>query len=130
MFNAAAERAGLAARARSCGVAAELHYQMPPAMRQALARRGISCDGHRARLVDAELMNWTDAALAMTRDQREQLQDRFPQHSRKIFLLLEFCGLGGGDLPDPMGKSAAAHEAAASLLERAVAALLARENKP
>ncbi len=129
LFNAEAERLGLSARARSCGVAAELHYRMPPQTRAALSARGISSDAHRARLADAELMRWTDAALAMTRAQRDFLKEKFPQHSAKIHLLLEFCGLDGGDVADPMGKPAAAHEAAVAVLERAVAALLARERR-
>lgn len=127
LFNAAATRAGLAARARSAGVAAEIHYRMPPETRAALTARGISGDGHRPRLVDAELMNWTDAALAMTRAQRDELREKFPQHSAKIHLLLEFCGLGGGDVSDPMGKSSTVHAQVCARLEAAVAALLKRE---
>ncbi|NNN05489.1 MAG: low molecular weight protein arginine phosphatase [Elusimicrobia bacterium] len=121
-----ARRRGLALEARSRGTAAELHYRMPDATRRALSARGVSCDGHVARLVDAPSMAWADAVLVMTRAHREQLLEKFPQFSAKIFLLMEHCGLGGGDVADPMGRPDAAHQAAVMRLETAVAVLLDR----
>ena len=123
---AAARRRGIAVEARSCGVAAELYFQIPQETRRALATRGISCDGHVPKLVNLNLMAWADAAFAMTRGHLEFLRDRFPQFGAKTFLLSSFCGWGEEDVADPMGGPEEAHEACCRALAAAVEVLLDR----
>ena len=99
-----AAKRGLTLEARSCGVAAQGHYAVPPEIWRALGEAGVAEAPHRPQLVSRELLAWADEVLVMTARHRDALRDAFPEHRKKIALLLERAG-AAGDVADPMGKA-------------------------
>jgi protein-tyrosine phosphatase len=99
-----AARRKLTLEARSCGVAAQGYYVVPPEIWRALDEAGVAKAPHRPQLASRELLAWADEALVMTAQHRDFLRDAFPEHRAKIALLLERASLSG-DVGDPMGKT-------------------------
>ena len=98
------QQRGLGLEVRSCGVAAEIYFEIPPGARAALADVGITPAGHVAQLVTHDLLEWADLALTMTRAHCEGLADRFPEFEFKLHPLLGYAGLGETDILDPLGR--------------------------
>jgi protein-tyrosine-phosphatase len=65
----------------------------------------VSLDEHKARLVNAELITRADLILVMEPGHRQQLLDRYPRASDKIYLLRHFARHGSRErgIPDPYG---------------------------
>jgi len=65
----------------------------------------VSLEEHRARLVTAELIDQADLILVMEPGHRQQLVDRHPQASDKIYLLRHFARYGSRErgIHDPYG---------------------------
>ena len=91
---------------RSCGTAAESHYEIPLIVRGLLAEQDVPPFEHTPRLVTRELLGWADLALVMTAAQREHLTEHFPEFRGKVRLLREQAGFGQEDVADPMGRPA------------------------
>jgi len=99
---------GVTVEARSCGVAAETFYRVPPEVWTAIKADGVVAAEHKPQLVSRPLLAWADWALVMTREHRAELLDAFPEHAGKIRLLREHAGLGG-EVADPYGSSLPAY---------------------
>lgn len=99
---------GVALEARSCGVAAESFYRVPPEVWRAVERDGVAPGEHRPQLASRPLLAWADWALTMTRAHRDALRDAFPEHAGKIRLLREHAGLKG-EIADPYGSALPAY---------------------
>ncbi|MDD5656403.1 MAG: L-threonylcarbamoyladenylate synthase [Elusimicrobia bacterium] len=93
-----ARERGLEASARSAGVAAERHFQVPPGVRSALAAEGIRELEHVPQLVGRDLLEWADQVLVMEKLHRELILDRFPEFGGKVRTL------AAGDIADPIGR--------------------------
>ena len=118
-----AERRGLPLQARSCGIAAEGYFAIPPEIWRALAEAGVEPAPHRPQLVSRELLAWADEVLVMTARQRDFLREAFPEHRGKTALLLERAGLPG-EVADPIGKPWDAYDECRRVLSAALERLL------
>ena len=103
-----------------------------PASRETLAalrKRDASLEGFASRPVTEELLRQATHVFAMTEGHLAVLEQRFPHHAEKFFLVGEFAGITdkrqGVDVPDPIGMGPAAYEEVAGVLEKAVPAILA-----
>jgi protein-tyrosine-phosphatase len=65
----------------------------------------VSLDEHKARLVNGELITKADLIIVMEPGHRQQLLDRYPHTSDKIYLLRHFARYGSRErgIPDPYG---------------------------
>ncbi len=118
-----AQERGQPLQARSCGIAAEGYFAVPPEIWRALAEAGVERTPHRPQLVGRELLAWADEALVMTARQRDFLIEAFPEHRRKVALLTERAGLPG-EIDDPIGKSWVEYRECRRLLSAALERLL------
>ncbi|QIN84361.1 low molecular weight protein arginine phosphatase [Rubrobacter tropicus] len=128
IFNALAEERGVSWRAKSAGVAALVGEGISPRAGAALEEVGVFAEGHRARQVDARMLERADLVLAMTRTHADTLLRLSPQASTKVHTLMTFVGdFGEGtDIPDPYGQSMTAHRASVRQLLRYLEALVER----
>jgi protein-tyrosine phosphatase len=67
-----------------------------------LGAEGSAIRAHRARTVNAALIDWADLVLVMDGEQRDEIEERFPQARGKVYRLCEFVH---ADVPDPFGCS-------------------------
>lgn len=76
-----------------------------PGATQALRELGIALDRHRNQLLTAELVRAARVIVALTRNHRDDILDRFPEARQKVFLLRSFDRRAGDskDVPDPIG---------------------------
>jgi protein-tyrosine-phosphatase len=73
---------------------------------------GIDISDHRARRVDADLLDSYNLILTMEHGHKEALGLEFPQYSERIFMLSEMAG-EKTDIEDPYGGSYSGYEQAA-----------------
>lgn len=85
--------------------------------RLAMARQGISLDGHRSRTVNAEILSNFDLILVMEFNHKEALRVEFPVHARRVYLLSEMDGRKS-EIDDPIGGSRQDYEKTAAELAR------------
>lgn len=121
-----AREAGLAVRAESAGVAAEVDWGMEPGAVNALSSRGLKDLSHSARQLDEEILAAADQVYALTRAHRDIIAARFPASAAKVAVLREAAGLPGADVADPYGRSDAVYEECAALIEEALKILVRR----
>ncbi len=113
----------------SAGVAA---YKGGSASGETLAilrKRGASLDGFSSRPVTEAILKAATHVFAMTEGHLAVLENRFPEHSEKFYLVREFSGISdkrqGIDVPDPIGMGMPAYEEVAKVLESAIPAIIA-----
>jgi len=72
---------------------------------EALAEEKIALPAHRSRRLTEELVREAQVIVALTRSHRDDILDRFPIASQKVFLLKSFDPRAGDDkdVPDPIG---------------------------
>lgn len=118
------------AEVRSAGLTARDGEPVSPEAVKALRGRGLDLAGHRSTALRANMVEWADLILTMTRAHREALLRRYPQAEGKVAQLLAFPRWGTGDCPedldvdDPIGGSQSRYDRCAEELERAVSTLL------
>lgn len=106
---------------RSAGVAALPGDPASPNALRVMEEKGLDLSLHSATQVDADLLDWADLVLTMTRQHRAVLAAQFPDHSHKIHALRIFAGgLTGEDIADPYGGDIAAYHRAAAEIEEAI----------
>ncbi|MEI7911434.1 MAG: low molecular weight protein arginine phosphatase [Verrucomicrobiota bacterium] len=116
-------------RVSSAGVAASRGD--PPSRETAavLKQRGLRLDDFASRPVSADLLEEASHVFAMTQSHLNALENRFPQHAGKFYLVCEFADIPGQgvgmDIPDPIGMGRAAYEEVADLLDQAIPTLIA-----
>ncbi len=113
----------------SAGVAASKGGSASPETLAILKKRGASLDGFKSRPVSEAILNEASHVFAMTESHLTVLENRFPQHSDKFFLVREFSGISdkrqGIDVPDPIGMGLPAYEEVAKVLDAAVPSIIA-----
>jgi len=124
------QQRGLGLEVRSCGVAAETYFEIPPGARAALAEVGITGIQHEAQLVTRDLLEWADLALTMTRAHCEGLADRFPEFGFKLHPLRGYAGLGETDIQDPLGRPAKAFAQCRDSIAEALEGVARRLQEP
>jgi protein-tyrosine-phosphatase len=85
-------------------------------------------DGFASQPVSAALLEEATHVFAMTGGHLAVLEDRFPEHSGKFYLVCEFIDLPGrgigADVPDPIGMGKRAYEEVAKVLDQAIPAII------
>lgn len=95
--------------------------------RTQLARAGYDGEAHRARQIDAAWLPERDLILAMDGANLRDLRAiASPGDIPRIVLFGDIAGLGGREVPDPYGGSAAGFDRVLALLEAGMASLVAR----
>lgn len=90
-------------QARSCGIATETYFKVPPSVVKVLAASGVTGFDHKAQMVSRDLLGWTDLALAMCEEHVAEVVDRFPEFTRKVHLFRGYLGLPRPNIEDPIG---------------------------
>lgn len=85
-----------------------------------LKKNGVEDFNHIPVQADRKFMEKNDLILTMTKKQRNILKGFFPEYALKIKTLLEYSGLGSGDIYDPFGKSYMEYELAFKNIKKAV----------
>jgi protein-tyrosine-phosphatase len=113
----------------SAGVAASKGAPVSRETLKALSKRGAKLENFRSRPVSDEILEAATHVFAMTEGHLSALENCFPRHSEKFFLVREFSGIAdrreGIDVPDPIGMGPAAYEEVAGLLETAIPSIIA-----
>ena len=113
IFDALVSDAGMMHESHSAGTAALVGEPIAPHAREALEEVGVYADGHRARQVEATMLEEADLVLAMTPRHVETLRRISAVPPEKIRTLIGYAR-GTPDLegiPDPYGQSMAAYRA-------------------
>jgi protein-tyrosine-phosphatase len=111
---------------RSAGVAASVGSKESRDTAKVLIDRGAALEGFRSQQVTEELVAEADAVFAMTQGHLYALEDEFPDHTDKFYLIGDFVDdlSFDGDVPDPIGMGARAYEEVAKVLESAFPGIL------
>lgn len=123
LFTALARKSGLGWTASSAGTHAAPDMPMTRAAKAVLAERGLDGDEHRARPVDAAMLESADSVFVMEAAQRARLESRFPKFAAKIALL------DSADIVDPIGGDAAAYAECAASIEAVLQNIILREKE-
>ena len=113
----------------SAGVAASKGSPASRETLKALKKCGVQLDDFASRPVTEKILETATHVFAMTEGHLAALENRFPAHSDKFFLIREFSGITdkrqGLDVPDPIGMGPAAYEEVAKVLETAIPSIIA-----
>ncbi len=113
----------------SAGVAASKGGAASPETLAILKKRGASLDGFGSRPLSEAILNAASHVFAMTESHLAVLENRFPQHADKFFLVREFSCISdkrqGIDVPDPIGMGLPAYEEVAKVLDAAIPSIIA-----
>ncbi len=127
IFDALAGDQGLEASSESAGVRALVGEPTAPNAAQTIDELGMDVGDHRARQVDAEMLQRADLALAMTPSHRDLLCREFGSFSERIYTLPEYVtdDVTAG-IADPYGHSINAYRASAREILRYVEVVVER----
>ncbi|MGE9268458.1 MAG: low molecular weight protein arginine phosphatase [Verrucomicrobiales bacterium] len=107
----------------SAGVAAMPGSAMSAETAMILARKEAEVPDFASRAVTEDLLEQADGVFCMTASHRDLLLAHFPDFAKKVHLVcdfVEFNGLRGVDVPDPIGMGMSAYEGVAEVLEKAL----------
>lgn len=99
-----------------------------PRVVEHLLQKGISAQGHVARQVSKEDVEWADHILVMEREHVRILREMWPDIQGKVELLGKFAtgGLNEDEIIDPYGKSPYHYRLAQAQVTLAITSLLDR----
>jgi protein-tyrosine phosphatase len=83
---------------RSAGLGALAGHPADEIALELMKERGIDISGHRAVQLTREMCLHSDIVLAMTAEQKQRVEQRYPQVCGRVFRLGEFSRR---DVPDP-----------------------------
>lgn len=102
---------------QSAGVFASDNLPATDQAIKAMDNKGIQLE-HKSQMVTDSLIEWADLVLTMTDQHKQHLQSFFPDHTSKIFSLVEYTtGENDKNIADPFGGDVALYEATASEIE-------------
>lgn len=110
----------------SAGVAASVGSKESRETAQVLLAHGAALQGFRSQQVNDALIEQADVVFAMTQGHLEMLEEEFPEHTDKFYLVGDFLEghQTGADVPDPIGMGARAYEQVAKVLQSAFPGIL------
>lgn len=118
---------GLGLSVRSCGIAAEHYFSVPPGAQRALKARGVPDFKHTPTLLSRELLAWADVALGMAEEHIDEAVERFPEHTAKVQLFVPYTGLAAApNVEDPIGQADEIFVECCSRIEAALKALVVK----
>ena len=113
----------------SAGVAASKGSPASNETLKVLKKRDAKLTNFSSRQVTEKILAEASHVFAMTEGHLAALENRFPSHADKFFLIREFSGITdksqGLDVPDPIGMGPAAYEEVAKVLETAIPSIIA-----
>jgi len=113
----------------SAGVSASPSTPSSPETNAILKKRGAALEKFGSRPVSAAILSKATHVFAMTRSHLQILENRFPQHADKFYLVCEFVDMprkgNVTDVPDPIGMGRTAYEEVAAVLESAIPTIIA-----
>lgn len=101
-------------RVRSAGLGALLGYPADQAAVQLMRERGVDIASHRAVQITRQMCVESDIVLVMEREQRERLQQLYPEVHGRVYRLGESLDR---DVPDPYRQSLQAFRGALSIID-------------
>jgi len=104
-------------RVLSAGLQALVGKPADDAAQQLMRERGIDIGRHRALQVTRPMCLDADIILVMEREQRQRLQDLYPEVCGRVFRLGEYIDL---DVPDPYRQPLSAFRTALSVIDKGV----------
>ncbi len=128
IFDALASDAGIHRGSHSAGTAALVGEPIAPHAKAALEEVGVYVDGHRARQVDAAMIEGSDLVLAMTPRHVEALRRISTGPPEKVITLIGYAN-GTPDLegiPDPYGQTMSAYRASVRQIFECVQLIVGR----
>jgi len=93
-----------------------------------LAEEGIDLRMHSSRRITGDLVKKADIILVMTCGHKDMLCNLYPQAKEKIWLLNEFAGVNGKDIPDPIGMGLEFYRRVAAEIKKAVEKIVEKLN--
>jgi protein-tyrosine phosphatase len=102
---------------RSAGLGAMVGSPADETAVQLMMERGIDIAGHRAQQITRALCLESDMFLVMEREQRQRLEETYPEACGRVFRLGEYINQ---DVPDPYRQPAAAFQTALAIIEDGV----------
>ncbi|QYY27669.1 MULTISPECIES: low molecular weight protein-tyrosine-phosphatase [Cupriavidus] len=101
----------------SAGLAPPVGAKADPRAVRLLASEGCDLGTHRARAVDATMVDTADLILVMDAEQRRKLELLFPHAQGKTYRICEFVY---ADVPDPYGCSASMFSIVLELIKHGI----------
>ncbi len=101
---------------QSAGVAAWDGGVMSDHAEEILRQYGIDGSGHRAQLINEQLVKWADIVLTMTEHHRQAVLEQFPDQQSKIYNLATYLYNRVENVLDPYGGSIQIYENCAKSL--------------
>ena len=91
----------------SAGLFAYPGNRPDPHMVEYLQNKGIAAEPHEARQIRKGDVDWADLILVMEKEQKEMIEDRWPESEGKVELLGRYSSDGPitDDIVDPFGMS-------------------------
>lgn len=111
LMEALCRRQGLTASCDSAGLHVLPGTPASPGAQRAMANRGLSLQGHRAKRLNASLCENADVILCMTPGHLREFSNRFPEHAKKAQTFLQ-------PVSDPFGGSDSYYEQIANQISR------------
>ncbi len=102
------------------------HFEVPQKIKNFLLKENIIYNGHAPALYSRNDLESSDLILAMTSEQLEELEDKYPQFSDKMRLFLDYCVNICEDMQDPITKENSTFDKIAYGIKNAVAALYSK----
>lgn len=112
----------------SAGVAAAPGMPASKHTTAILRERGLHSDAFSSRMLDAKMLRNATHVFAMSGHHIAAIEDEFPEHADKVYLVSEFAAedaVRGKDVSDPFGCGRAAYEETLTDLEKMLPSLLA-----
>ncbi|MFM2198240.1 MAG: hypothetical protein RLZZ505_1672 [Verrucomicrobiota bacterium] len=113
---------------KSAGVAASKGSPCSRETKAVCEKMNTSLGGFASQPVSAALLEEATHVFAMTGSHLAILENRFPEHSEKFYLVCEFIDLPGkgvgADVPDPIGMGKRAYEDVAKVFSQAIPAII------
>jgi len=100
-----------------------------PKMVEYLSAMGITIQGHEARQITKDDVDWADLILVMERDHAAMLERSWPEVRGRVELLGKFVSEGQtvvDDIPDPFGKSSYHYRLAQAQITMAIRSFVKR----
>ena len=88
-------------RVESAGIWASDGVPATENAKTAMEERGLDIQDHRSRVVSAKMLSEFDLILTMEARHRKFIQDVFPQHADRVYMLSEMVGVEE-DVDDPV----------------------------
>lgn len=93
-----------------------------------LREKGLHRDDFSSRMLSEDIMRTATHVFAMSGHHIGAIEEEFPHHANKVYLVSEFAaddGLRGRDVSDPFGQGRAAYEETLRDLEKMLPSLFA-----